>query len=252
MSRFDKSLALPKTISDMINDRNDIIRYLTDADRSLTKARNLCSQVGGYIFPVENFRSYTDIDKLTVSVDRRMWRRTIELTGFNKFMDAQARVEFDKSLEVNPPEFNEGNVRATLISSASQAGEMMNRGVVNLFKSLCGKYKTNDGFKVNKKIILSRWFTVFMGDISVNYHQEPEMNDLDRVVRTIDHVDFKEHSFSSELRRSASYGSFENEYFKIKMFKNGNAHLWFKRVDILDSINDIIADYYGSNAVSSR
>lgn len=34
-------------------------------------------------------------------------------------------------------------------------------------------------------------------------------------------------------------------YFRIKIYKNGNAHLWFTRKDLLEKVNRILADYYG-------
>lgn len=242
---FRKDLMIPKTIEELIKDRDAIIIELANMDKCKKRAEELCKSVGTYIFPVHQFRGYNGIESLTRDVDRRMWRQTMEISGFNKYMDKVARNEFTDSLEKNPPEFNIDNVRSTLLSSYNQADMFMKRGIVQLFRNLGAQYKTNDAFKISKKIILRNWFTVFCGDLSVNYNQEPEMNDLDRVVRTIDGVEFKEHLFSQSMRKMISSMEYEDEYFKIKAFKNGNAHLWLKREDITDKINDIIAEYYG-------
>lgn len=134
----------------------------------------------------------------------------MELTGFNKYMDKVARNEFTDSLEKNPPEFNIYNVRSTLISSYNQADMFMKRGIVQLFRNLGAQYKTNDAFKISKKVILRNWFTVFCGSLSVNYNQEPEMNDLDRVVRTLDGKEFKEHHFSQSMRKMISSMEYED------------------------------------------
>ncbi|WP_299940024.1 class I SAM-dependent methyltransferase [uncultured Nitratireductor sp.] len=37
----------------------------------------------------------------------------------------------------------------------------------------------------------------------------------------------------------------EGQFFRIRIFKNGNAHLWFTRKDLLEKVNKILADYYG-------
>ena len=248
---FRKDLMIPKTIEQLITDRDSIILELENMDKCKQRAEKLCKEVGTYIFPVQQFRGYHGIAELTRDVDRRMWRQTMELTGFNKYMDKIARKEFTDSLDKNPPEFTIDNVRSTLISSYNQAEEFMNRGVVELFRNLFAQYKTNDAFKIGKKIILRNWFTVFCGDLSVNYNQEPEMNDLDRVVRTLDGVEFKEHLFSQSMRKMIKYKEYEDEYFKIKAFKNGNAHLWLKRDDITDKINDIIAAWYGEGKLGA-
>lgn len=242
---FRKDLMIPKTIEELIKDRDAIIIELANMDKCKKRAEELCKSVGTYIFPVHQFRGYNGIESLTRDVDRRMWRQTMEISGFNKYMDKVARNEFTDSLEKSPPEFNIDNVRNTLISSYNQADTFMKRGIVQLFRNLGAQYKTNDAFKISKKIILRNWFTVFCGSLSVNYNQEPEMNDLDRVVRTLDGKEFKEHHFSQSMRKMISSMEYEDEYFKIKAFKNGNAHLWLKREDITDKINDIIAEYYG-------
>mgnify|MGYP000268252965 CR=1 FL=1 len=248
---FRKDLMIPKNIEDLITDRDIIIKNLADIDRIKNKTQELCKELGGYVFPVQQFRGYNGIESLTRDVDRRMWRLTMEISGFNKYMDKIARQDFTDSLDKNPPAFTIENVRTTLLSSYNQADEFMKRGIVQLFRNLGAQYKTNDAFKVSKKIILRNWFTVFCGDLSVNYNQEPEMNDLDRVVRTIDGVEFKEHAFSGAMRKVISTKEYEDEYFKIKAFKNGNAHLWLKRDDITDKINDIIAAWYGDGKLAS-
>lgn len=249
---FRKDLMIPKTVEELIKDRDEIILTLTHMDKLKQQAEEQCNSVGTYIFPIHQFRGYHGIESLKKDVDRRMWRQTIELTGFNKYMDKKARQEFSDSLEKNPPEFTVDNVRSTLLSSYQQAETFMNRGIVELFRNLGANYKTNDAFKIGKKLILRNWFTVFCGSLSVNYNQEPEMNDLDRVVRTLDGVEFKEHLFSQSMRKVINTMEYEDEYFKIKAFKNGNAHLWLKREDITDKINDIIAAWYGENKLGKN
>ena len=42
---------------------------------------------------------------------------------------------------------------------------------------------------------------------------------------------------------------FVNELFKIRCFGNGNSHIWFLRQDVLDKVNQTIADYCDGNAI---
>ena len=244
-----QELMIPKNITDLIADRDLIILNFKNMESFRAKAEQICKESGPYVYPVQSFRNYGGIDSIKKDVDKRMWRRVIELTGFNKYMDKTARKEFDESLDKSPPEFNINNVRSTLVSSYNQSDMFMRRGIVNLFRNLGANYKSNSSFKVNKKIILQNWFSNSFGYFCINYHAEPEMNDLDRVIRTMDGKDFKEHVFSGEMRKVASKMYFENEYFKIKAFKNGNAHMWLKRDDLTDKINDIIAEWYDGNSL---
>lgn len=37
----------------------------------------------------------------------------------------------------------------------------------------------------------------------------------------------------------------EGDYFRVRIFKNGNLHIWFERDDLLQSVNLLLAEYYG-------
>ena len=43
-----------------------------------------------------------------------------------------------------------------------------------------------------------------------------------------------------------SKGRYEDEMFIIKYFKKGSAHITFKRLELIDRINDIIASHFPS------
>src|SRR3546814_7969254 len=35
------------------------------------------------------------------------------------------------------------------------------------------------------------------------------------------------------------------DYFRVRIFGNGNLHLWFERKDLLVEVNKLLAEYYG-------
>ncbi|MFD1960615.1 DUF4942 domain-containing protein [Novosphingobium panipatense] len=35
------------------------------------------------------------------------------------------------------------------------------------------------------------------------------------------------------------------DYFRVRVFGNGNLHLWFERKDLLKEVNKLLAEYYG-------
>ena len=245
------AIAHIKTLEDIVEARDKALDLHIHAYKTMQKSQDVCNQMGNYLYPLAFNSSLKCPDEFRKELDRRFWRHAINKTGFNKYMDKVARNDFDISLEKNPPEFTMDNIRETLISSYHNAEHFFNRGLVNLFKRLEGKYKTNDAFKVSKKIILTNWFVCSYGELMLNHYNEGEINDLDRIIKTLDGKEFKEHGFSYELRQARNNKEYENEYLKIKMFKNGNCHLWFKRMDILDRINEIIAAWYGEGKLGS-
>ena len=83
------------------------------------------------------------------------------------------------------------------------------------------------------------------------------MNDLQRVFCFLDNrvdeykPDIKpiRNAIDEAARKGEEY---KDEYFNIKLFKNGNAHIKFNRLDLLDKVNELIADYYGATLGDGR
>jgi hypothetical protein len=186
-------------------------------------------------------------------IDRSYWRMAFERTGFMQLLDAESRKKFDNDIQKNPPEFNIGNIRSTFLDLSQNAEKMFNDGIVNVFRRLSGGYMTNDVFKVGDKII-SEYMTEpnWSGGRRISYGRgEDEINDIDRVFKILDGKKHQPRELSSALngvfREKSDY---EDDYYKARTFKNGNLHLWFKRTDLLERVNVIIAQYYGGNAIS--
>lgn len=78
-----------------------------------------------------------------------------------------------------------------------------------------------------------------------------EINDIDRVMKVLDE---KKHT-SNELRGlidSAFINGepYEDDYYIATGFKAGTLHLIFKRYDLLEKINAIIAEHYGDRTLA--
>ena len=75
----------------------------------------------------------------------------------------------------------------------------------------------------------------------------PDWNDVDRVFKTLDGKKYVERSLSCAMNTAFQDGGYyEDEYFAAKAYKNGNLHLRFKRADLVEKVNLIIAKRYGS------
>ncbi|GJL02188.1 hypothetical protein TUM17570_11970 [Enterobacter cloacae] len=46
------------------------------------------------------------------------------------------------------------------------------------------------------------------------------------------------------IRDSPAKDVYEDEFFSIRYFQKGTAHLAFKRLDLVEKMNDIIAKHY--------
>lgn len=250
-------LALPTTLTDLLLAREKALNLMSNARRTLAMAGELLAPFGSNLMPFAGQMRDSE-EAARRELDRRMWSRALDLTGFTQLMDTQEVKVLDKSLEGAPPEFTEGNIRATLIDLQIRADEMFRRGVFNVFRSLSDDYRANESepFRIGPKVVMGGMvrpsFTrgLCINDSHSNYAAN-KLNDIDRVIQTLDKQLF--HSRSLETAMNGVFldrGVFEDDYYRAKAFKNGNLHLEFKRHDLLDKLNEQIADYYHYNALA--
>lgn len=246
-------LALPTTLTDLLLARDDALRLIADARRSTEAARSLLDQHGRYLMPRGAQLPECDA-RVRCELDCSMWRRAFDLTGFKQLMDAEAVAEFEKSLHPKPPEFTEANIRSTFIDLQSRAGEMFRRGVVNVFRHLSDDYRTNaaEPFRIGRKVVMG-WMVCksFRRGLQINYGRPADkLNDIDRVFRTLDGKPFQPRALESAMNSAfEQLAVFEDGYYRAKAFKNNNLHLEFKRLDLLDKVNEQIAEHYADGAL---
>jgi len=249
MSIFTQ-LTIPTTLTDLLKARNDALRLVGDARRTLNKAEELLEVHGRYLFPYAAHLQGDD-NQIRRELDRRMWSRAFDLTGFKQLMDAKAVKEFEDSLEKVVPEFTEGTIRSTFLELYQTSGEMFRRGVFNVFRHLSPDYRTNqkEPFRMGRKIITYMVTPAHRGGLEIRHGQPSDrLNDIDRVFKTLDGKPFTPRSLEAEMNVALKQRAvFENDYYRAKGFRNGNMHLEFKRLDLLDKVNELIAEHYGEN-----
>lgn len=243
-------LALPTTLTDLLNARETALRLHHDARTLTDKAKATLDAVGTHLMPNSaQFRDYES--NVIAELDCSLWRRAFDLTGFKQLMDAEAVAEFERSLSPKPPEFTDSNIRATLIDLHSKAGEMFRRGIVNVFRRLSDDYKTNSNepFRIGRKAVMTYMVKpAFNRGLQVDYGLAgSRLNDIDRIIKTLDKKHFKPREFEYAINVALEKSeAFEDAYYRVKGFKNGNLHIEFKREDLLDGLNDQIAQHYGN------
>lgn len=247
-------IALPTTIHDYIAARDLAIERYTAARHVLEDAKRALESVAPHAWP---YRATPEpsLEGFRQELDTRMWRVAFDKTGLMQLMDATARQEFDRSLERNPPEFTLDNIRATFIEQAQSADLMFARGLVQFFRHRSRTHETNrrDAFSIPRKIVAPGWFAPsWSSGVQIGYYRQEEINDLDRVFKTLDGQQHHPRELETALRDAIkdSGDVYENDYFRIRGFKNGNAHIEFKRADLLEKANKIIADYHQGAALA--
>lgn len=249
-------ISLRVTLDNLLVARETAFRLHKDARRLTDNANEVLDAVGKYLMPSSAQFSESE-ERVLSELDGKLWRRAFDLTGFKQLMDAEAVKDFEDSLRPKPPEFTEANIRATFIDLHSKTGEMFRRGIVNVFRYLSDDYKTNSAqaFKIGRKVVMG-WMVgpSFKRGLQIRYGQPADkLNDIDRIIKTLDGKQFKPREFEYAINCSLEKSEvFDDDYYRVKGFKNGNIHLEFKRADLLDGLNDQIAEHYGKALAEQR
>lgn len=208
-------------------------------------------------------------------IDISCWRHVVERTNLTAMMDRQARDEFEKGLRwvperfqykngdcyelTNPdelygmPPFTVENIYATIERFAGEAGMIFRRGIANAFSQLDRRFRSHDGFKVGHRVVLTHAFDGTFGSFTSYGNTAATIRDIERTFLVLDgkapRDDYAGILGQVAHERRGKYGPHQSEhdgdYFKLRAFKNGNAHLWFTRDDLLVQVNKLLAEYYG-------
>jgi len=205
-------------------------------------------------------------------VDMDVWSYVIQRTDLEHLMDKEAKDELRAQMSfvpertngdgelINQDEIDKGlppvtveTVESTLMHFAASAGEIFKRGIANAFSKLDRRFKSHDGFGVKDRMILTHAFSEWGGWHYHNAHRD-SLIDIERVFLVLDGkdpratyagivgvIDAERKGWSGGAGQSVH----EGDYFRVRIFKNGNAHLWFTRKDLVIKVNKLLAEYYG-------
>lgn len=175
---------------------------------------------------------------ITCNIDRSIWRDLMLKSGMMALMDAQARNQWHKNLEEGDlPAISELNILSTFEQLHLNKMEVFERGIINVFKGLSWDYKNlvthnrwgfilNWGWRRDQLADLERMLFLLDGK------PIPD-NRSDVTIRLMDHI-----------RDNPSKDVYEDEFFSIRYFQKGTAHITFKRCDLTEKMNDIVVKHY--------
>lgn len=186
---------------------------------------------------------------LTHAVDGRCWRHLLETLGFDQLLDRQAREEFYNGLNSAPPAFTTDNCAATFGNIWENRREIYLRGIANAFSALDRRFRSHDGFKIGGRLIIERALSDSRSYWS-DYNRRDTLRDVERVFRELDGLPAcsERESIAHQVTAAAHEPTphvLDGAYFRIRIFGNGNLHLWFERKDLLEQVNKLLAEYYG-------
>lgn len=185
--------------------------------------------------------------------------REVVKSGMLSLMDAQAHDQWYNSLEKDDiPAVSEANILSTFEQLHQSKGEVFERGVINVFKGLSWDFKSNNPCKFGKKIIATGLVKHDRWGFGLNWGwQRDRLADLERMLVLLDGKPVPDNRadvtrrLSDHIHENRHSSRYEDEMFVIKYFQKGTAHIVFKRPELVDKLNDIIARHY-PGALSAR
>ncbi|VEE73825.1 DUF4942 domain-containing protein [Yersinia pseudotuberculosis] len=198
-------------------------------------------------------KTETGMKAITRNLDRSIWRDLMLKSGMLSLMDAQARDQWYRNLEGdNIPAISEANILSTFEQLHQQKDDVFERGVINLFKGLSWHFKTNSPCQFGKKIIMSNLVSCNQWGFTLNHgSRRDQLADLERMLHLLDGKAIPDNRgdvtsrLYEHIRANPHIAKvYEDDYFSIKYFMKGSAHLKFRKLSLIDKMNAIVAKHY--------
>lgn len=254
------------TTQRLLERRDKAIEVLGALRVALSEADAALGAVGGSIPGRPQFD--LDHDQIRVVVDTYAWRQLLNQPGVDACLDAQARTEVLERLpkthqicrsyvgDFDVPRFDADTVQATLGVFAKEAEANNLRGIVNLMRTLSGRYSTNrdSRFEIPKKMIYRAGdiYCPFLDRFRARTHELPEMEDLHRALCLVSGRAYRPTEFKQRLCDAINNEQdYEGDGLRVRAFKNGNLHIEILDARVRDALNANVEEYYDSLALGS-
>lgn len=204
-------------------------------------------------------KDYTpdDLNNELDNIRSAYWELILNAKEFKELLTNESIQKLNRQLEAaNSMEINLPNIKMLLQALGSNREDMLIDSIVSIFKRITryhmnqystnihyyNGWKTNDAYKINKKIIIPMKYEFDYWDIKDSYDRinYEVRNFIDDIVKAFQLID---PSVNNEFE-TIKAGEFENRLLRFKMFKNGNIHVWFNDLDLLNRLNYICGSHF--------
>lgn len=243
--------------------RNEAINHFMLALKELEASKELIKRAasGDYLYGftqvVTDSLNWSEkperaIRQISRLADHKIWKQLMNDTGMYTFMSKKQRDEWERQLESDDcPEVTLDNVMATFRHLHENKADTFEKGVIDVFRALSWDYKTNNPCRMGKKIIVSSFLDTWrIGKPTFSSSGQSRLDDLARPFWLLDGKNIPDHresegsAFDRFYQQNGAGALCEMEYFSVRAFLKGTAHITFKRPDLVDKLNDIIARHY--------
>jgi hypothetical protein len=205
-----------------------------------------------------------------LEIERCAWRKFIDDLHLREVLSIEARTKLDMQLDEHTrgygreqplPPFTEENVFGFFEQTCANIPSLINEALQEVFKWLTPSQrwtgcKTSNEFKIGKKVVLCYVASpCYSGGLQVDYDRRPQVDALGNALSMLDGKGVRKTQRDKEddYKITGSYTDawdhdwrqglpYEDDYLIAKPFNNGNVHVTFKRLDLIEKINQAGAE----------
>ncbi|MCA1776080.1 MAG: DUF4942 domain-containing protein [Loktanella sp.] len=181
---------------------------------------------------------------LEAALLRSAWKHVYDGLHIPKIAPASDRARYDQDLE-NPPPFTIDNIRANFGKYLMDPREHILRGLAEVFSDLDPAFRSHTKVRIGAKALPKRIILHGFGEYSFSSWGQEKLKDTLNAMASLEGMPHVHAGDISEMTREARKSG-EAMWWggRLKVFRNGNAHLFFDP-HALNVVNRGLAEYYG-------
>jgi len=255
------------TIESLVKDYEIMKSKVLSAYAELETADKISKQYNEYFkfFPdsAGYFRD-ADTDKIVADMRRKLWQFILKQTQTDKILTQKRKDEFEKMLnnDKTVPDITIETVTDFVSTIRSATTGIAEEFILEAFHFMKPGVFSSQTYKTNKKSKYEiKPKVIFAGVLDNRFSRtylptfwSERFNVINNAFYLLDGKQTPEYpnDITSKINNIEYLpGTTGNEYFDLKVFKNGNIHMNIKRTDILDKINRIAGKHLLKRTVSS-
>lgn len=248
---MENQLALQKRISEVVAEYEEKLGRLDAAladHEAAGEALKIACSIGGTYGRQNIDTGNNHIVTLKRNLLTSAWLNVYEGANLKKVMSAKDKNLFEQSL-ADPAPFTIDNIKASFGDYWMNPRENILRALAEVFSDLDPAFKSHEKMKIGVKGLPKR--VIIRNVDSIYGYGFDKVKDIVTALAQYQEIDLPDHEEINNLivRGACHIGKDDKKHFikrglTMKTYQNGNAHLYFDKVTLVD-INKALAEYYG-------